>query len=160
MAIEVFRGLGIALGIGLSFLVIFFCAPLAMKILAWYSAMVLIKVPLLRRRFFRISEDAFHVFNELSDQEKTEVYNSHPSQTLKRLKRDGINSLFRNNFSSASPVYKNDSFSAECQPEPFFDGTYPKPLKDKSSSRTNHPFQVFHLASIIRRLSTKCKQNR
>jgi len=127
LAIELAKGLGLAILVGLGFFIIPFGVFLLIRMLPWFIWGLLIKSDSDRDR----SEPPNYPFGDSKYDKQVYIDECRPSQVIKRLKRDGLQSLFRDYSSTASPVQQPSTLCNQDTPVDFIQSTNPVPIQDK-----------------------------
>jgi hypothetical protein len=117
-----------AIGIGLAFFIIPFGLLMLSYMTPWFIMTVSIKFPFVRQIFIKKFGDRF---NKWRNEKESYVNYCHPSQVIQRFKSDGLNSLFRDDFSTSNQIHKPNSFSNEEAPIDFLNSAHPEPIKQE-----------------------------
>ena len=125
LLLDIFVGIGEAVGIGLAFLIIPFALLIFGRMLPWY----ILKAPFIRNIFFKEPKNRFD--EDMRNYRESYIKQCHPSQVIKRLRQDGIQSIFREYCSSLSPTQKPEQFSNEDTPSELFNCSNPIPIDNK-----------------------------
>ena len=124
LAIEILKGIGLSVVIGIAFLIVPFGMLVLVNMLPW----LICQLPLVRNLFIKESKENLDNFSQYK---QVYIDYCHPSQVIKRLKSYGLQSLFRNNRFPQTPINKPNTFSDENTPEKFLESTNPKPVDNK-----------------------------
>jgi hypothetical protein len=98
---KVIQDIGLGVGIGLAFFIIPFGLLTLAHMLPWLIVKVLSKYPLIRYVFFKKSESTFNNFRY---DKQIYIDDCRPSQVIERLKKDGLQSLFRYDNLPKTPI--------------------------------------------------------
>jgi len=130
LAVEMLKGIVSAIGIGLAFFVIPFGLLAITRMLPW----LVVKVPFIREVMVNKSKEPFDTSRKYK-----EIYISecHPAQVIKRLKSDGLQSLFRNYGFAQTPIQEPDALCNKDTPKDFLNSANPKPINNKLQDRLN-----------------------
>lgn len=110
LTLELIRGIGLAIGIGLTCLIIPFGLLVLADMLPWYVAKAS-KLPCCKRK---IRKEAL---NDSSYDKQVYIDYCHPSQVIKRLRDYGLQSLFWDRRFTEYPVEKPNSFCNKGAPK-------------------------------------------
>ena len=143
LALELIKGLGLAIGIGLAFFIVPFTLLMLTHMIPWFIYAISAKVPFLRYIFFKTPENEF---NKWRKEKESYIYYCHPTQVIQRFKNDGLNSLFRDYNSTKTPIHKPDAFCDKNTPINLFKSSYPIPVNDKCQYGLSHALHADNLA--------------
>jgi hypothetical protein len=135
--LEIFKAIGLGIAIGTASFIVPFGLLILMRILAWYVAVFLAKIPKMRR-ILKVSEEAYNRFNDKRNNKQVKIYDGHPSQVIKHLREDGLPSLFRDYHSVACPNSEPDTLGNQSTPSEFLNSAHPIPINQKRNNRTDN----------------------
>lgn len=134
LIIELLKNIGIAIPIGLAFLIVPFGLLILAKMSPWLIYHTLSKIPFIRNRLPKLRSNPL---NYEGHQNQIYIDDCHPSEVIKHLRSDGLQSLFGNYSSVVSPVHKKDCFGYNNTPKKLLNSTNPKPVKKISKKSFN-----------------------
>ena len=147
IALEIIKGIGLAIIISIAFLVVPFGLLILGQMLPWYIMKVYLWSLYIRRKV------TLDVLNDIKHDKEVQIGECQPSQVIKRLKSYGLQSLFINYSPTQTPVKEPNALGNEGAPKEFFNSTNPPLIDDKSQHGVGNSPHIRNLLSG----DTKCK---
>ena len=141
LAFDILRGIGSAIGIGLAFFVIPFGLLLLARMLPWFIWGVLLKSKFIRND----STMSDYPLDKTGYNKQVYIDNCHPTQVIKRLKSDGLQSLFINYVIPQTPIDNPDTLCDKETPINLLNSTNPIPINNKQHCGLNHSLHADNL---------------
>lgn len=138
LALVMLKGIGLAIGIGLAFLIIPFSLFLLIRMLPWFIWGLLFKDDSIGNSH----KSSDYPFYKGRYNKQVYIDNCHPSQVIKRLRSDGLNSIFRNYLPSSNPINEPNTLCNEETPVDFLKSSNPIPIDNKLNHPLNHADNV------------------
>jgi hypothetical protein len=133
--IEVFKNIGIAIGIGLAFFVGSFGLLALAKMLPWFIINGLRNIQFIRNRFTKLLSKPL---NKERNHQQEPISECSPSNVIKSLMSDGLPSLFINSHYSKSPINHPSSLCDKSAPDKLLNSTNPEPVEKFSKESFNN----------------------